>query len=126
MNHDDHPFIRMNRSYYVIGLVGLNELVQIHTGSQLHESAQALAFGMKVIEYLRQEIMLSTGKKTMKFVLEESPAETTAYRFARLDLKYFSPEAGHFVKGDIDEGAVYYTNSTHLNVSADVSALQRA
>ncbi|MBN1474056.1 MAG: anaerobic ribonucleoside-triphosphate reductase [Syntrophaceae bacterium] len=125
MNRDDYPFIRMNRSYYVIGLVGLNELVQIHTGSQLHESEQALDFGVKVVEYLRQEIMLSTGKKTMKFVLEQSPAETTAYRFARLDLKYFSPEAGHFVKGDIDEGAIYYTNSTHLNASADVPYMQR-
>ncbi len=125
MNRDDYPFIRMNRSYYVIGLVGLNELVQIHTGSQLHESEQSLDFGVKVVEYLRQEIMLATEKMAMKFVLEQSPAETTAYRFARLDLKYFSPDAGRFVKGDIDEGAIYYTNSTHLNVSADVPYMQR-
>jgi ribonucleoside-triphosphate reductase len=58
-------------------------------------------------------------------VLGQSLAETTAYRFARLDLKYFSPAAGRYVKGDIAEGAIYYTNSTHLNVSADVTPLQK-
>ena len=62
----------------------------------------------------------------MKFILEQSPAETTAYRFARLDLKYFSPAAGRYVKGDIAEGAIYYTNSTHLNVSADVALIAKS
>jgi ribonucleoside-triphosphate reductase len=40
-------------------------------------------------------------------------------------LKYFSPAAGRYVKGDITEGAIYYTTSTHLNVAADVNPLQR-
>jgi len=48
--------------------------------------------------------------------LEQTPAETTAYRFARLDLRYFSPEAGHAVRGDLSRGEIYYTNSTHLPV----------
>ncbi len=125
MNHDGHPFLRMNRSYYIMGLVGLNELVQIHVGSQLHESARALDFGLRVVKYLYQEIKSQESKRGVKLALEQSPAETTAYRFARLDLKYFSPEAGRFVKGDIAAGAVYYTNSTHLNVAANVSARQR-
>ncbi len=125
MNHDGYPFLRMNRAYYIVGLVGLNELAQIHTGAQLHESDQALAFGLKFVKYLHQEIKLLEKKLGIKVVLEQSPAETTAYRFARLDLKYFSPEAGRFVKGDIAEGAVYYTNSTQLNVAAEVSPRQR-
>ncbi len=61
----------------------------------------------------------------MRFVPGQSLAETTAYRFARLDLRYFSPAAGRYVKGDIAEGAIYYTNSTHLNVAADITPLQR-
>ncbi len=125
MNHDGFPFLRMSRSHYIIGLVGLNELVQIHTGSQLHESPEALEFGLKAVDYLNREADLLSEKFGIKFVLEQSPAETTAYRFARLDLKYFSPMAGRYVKGDIAEGAIYYTNSTHLNVSADVQPLQR-
>lgn len=125
MNRDGYPFLRLNRSYYVVGLVGLNEMVQIHTRCQLHESPQALDFGLKAVRYLRARLRAAAAGEKMRFVLEQSPAETTAYRFARLDLKYHSPEAGRFVKGDIAEGAVYYTNSTHLNVSADISPLRR-
>jgi ribonucleoside-triphosphate reductase len=125
MNHDGFPYLRMNRSFYIIGLVGLNELVQIHLGRELHESPEALNFGLKVVEYLRDEIKRLGKVAALTFVLEQSPAETTAYRFARLDLKYFSPIAGRYVKGDIAVGAIYYTNSTHLNVAADIAPLQR-
>ena len=103
----------------------MNELVQIHQGRELHESPDALEFGLKVVDYMRREAVRLSRELNMKFVLGQSLAETTAYRFARLDLKYFSPAAGRYVKGDIAEGAIYYTNSTHLNVSADVTPLQK-
>ncbi|MEN6621610.1 MAG: anaerobic ribonucleoside-triphosphate reductase, partial [Smithella sp.] len=125
MNHDGFPYLRMNRAFYIIGLVGLNELVQIHLGSQLHETKEALGFGLKVIEFLDNEIRQQGREHSMKFVLEQTPAETTAYRFARLDLRYHSPAAGRIVKGDIAEGAIYYTNSTHLNVAAEITPMQR-
>ena len=91
MNNDGFPYLRMNRAFYIIGLVGLNELVQIHLGKQLHEAPEALAFGLKIVEYLQSEVRRWSKESSMKFVLEQSPAETTAYRFARLDLKYYSP-----------------------------------
>lgn len=125
MNRDGLPYLRMDRSFYLVGMVGLNELVQIHTGKQLHESANAMNLGLKVIEYIRKEADKLSQKYGMRFILEQTPAETTAYRFARLDLKHFSPEAGHFVKGDLSKGEIYYTNSTHLHVSAPVSPMER-
>jgi len=125
MNNDGFSFLRMNRAYYIIGIIGLNELAQIHQGSELHQSPEALEFGLRVVEYLQNEVERIGKELDMKIMLEQSPAETTAYRFARLDLKYYSPAAGRFVKGDIAEGAIYYTNSTHLNVSADIAPLQR-
>lgn len=126
MNNDGFPYLRMDRSFYIIGLVGLNELVQIHLGKQLHETPDALAFGLKIVKYLQDEVRSWSVNAAMRFVMEQTPAETTAYRFARLDLKYYSPAAGRFVKGNIAEGAVYYTNSTHLNVAADIEPLRRA
>lgn len=125
MNNDGYPYLRMNRAFYIVGLAGLNELVQIHLGKQLHETAAAMDFGIKIVEFLHNEIKRLSRKNKMKFVLEQSPAETTAYRFARLDLKYYSPAAGRYVKGNIADGAIYYTNSTHLNVAADISPQQR-
>ena len=125
MNRDGSPYLRSDRSFYLIGMVGLNELAQIHTGKQLHESKDALAFGLRVIEHIKREADKLGRKYGMRFILEQTPAETTAYRFARLDLKYFSPAAGHFVKGDLTRGEIYYTNSTHLHVSAPVNPMER-
>jgi ribonucleoside-triphosphate reductase (formate) len=125
MNHDGFPFLRMNMASYVIGVAGLNELAQIHMGSELHQSPEALEFGLKIVDFILSESRRLSKKLKMKIVLGQSLAETTAYRFARLDLKYFSPVAGRYVKGDITEGAIYYTNSTHLNIAADVTPLQR-
>jgi len=126
MNHDGFPFLRMNMARYVIGVVGLNELVQICQGKEMHQSSAALEFGLKIVDYIKRETERLSRELKMKFILGQSLAETTAYRFARLDLKYFSPAAGRYVKGDIAEGAIYYTNSTHLNIAADVMPLRRA
>ncbi|MFA4916862.1 MAG: anaerobic ribonucleoside-triphosphate reductase, partial [Syntrophales bacterium] len=125
INRDGSPYLRMDRASYLIGMVGLNELTQIYTGKQLHESADAMSFGLKIIESMKKQADKLSQKYGMRFILEQTPAETTAYRFARLDLKYFSPKAGYFVKGDLARGEIYYTNSTHLHVSAPVSPFTR-
>jgi len=125
MNCDGTSYLRMQRVSYLIGMVGLNELVRIQKGSQLHESADAQEFGLKVISHMRNLAEQLTEEYGIRFVLVQTPAESTAYRFARLDLKHFSPKAGHFVKGDISEGEVYYTNSTLLDVSSPTSPIDR-
>jgi anaerobic ribonucleoside-triphosphate reductase len=61
----------------------------------------------------------------MHFLLEQTPAESTAYRFAKLDLKYYSPHSGHAVRGDLSRGEVYYTNSTHLHVGSPINPIDR-
>jgi anaerobic ribonucleoside-triphosphate reductase len=125
MNRDGLPYLRMDQGIYLMGIVGLNELVQIHRGKQLHESEEALAFGLEVITRMKEEAEKLSEKYGLRLVLEQTPAESTPYRFARLDLKYFSPESGHYVKGNIARGEVYYTNSTHLAVSAPVDPMER-
>lgn len=125
MNADGYPFLRMNRAYYIIGLAGLNELARNFQGTELHQSEEAVDFGLKVVAFMRQEARRLSMEFGINIVLEQSPAETTAYRFARLDLKYCSPAAGRFVQGDITDGSIYYTNSTHLNAAADIAPFRR-
>jgi ribonucleoside-triphosphate reductase len=60
----------------------------------------------------------------MRFVLEQTPAESTAYRFAKLDMKQY-PEAQHVVKGNLNLDEIYYTNSTLFNVGSEVDAIER-
>jgi ribonucleoside-triphosphate reductase len=61
----------------------------------------------------------------MHFVLEQTPAESTAYRFAKLDLKDFPDKAMNYVRGSIPYGEIYYTNSTCLPVSSRENPIER-
>ena len=125
MKKDGQPYLRMHRATFLIGMVGLNEMVQVHRGEQLHESDEALKFGLKAIAYMKLLAEKMSRKYNMRFVLEQTPAESTAYRFAKLDLRDFSPGSGKVVKGDIARGEVYYTNSTYLNVGTLLSPIDR-
>ncbi len=125
MNRDGHPYLRPDRTAYLVGMVGLNELVRISSGKHLHESSTALKLGLKIVGHMKKEIDRFSRKYGLRLILEQSPAETTAYRFARLDLRYFSPEAGRHIRGDVVRGGLYYNNSTHLDVSAKMRPLER-
>ncbi len=125
MERDGSPYLRMHRASYLIGMVGLNELVQIHTGRQMNESMEAFKFGLKVIAHMKLLADQLSERHGMHFVLEQTPAESTAYRFAKLDLQYHWQKAHHVVKGDIPRGEVYYTNSTHLNNGAIMNPIER-
>jgi len=117
---DGEPYLNLEEAPCSIGILGMNELVQIHTGKQLHEGDEAIAMGLKVMVFLQDKAEILSRQHGLKIVLEQPPAETTAYRFAKLDLRYFSPAAGRIVKGDLAKGEIFYTNSTDLNVSAPV------
>ncbi len=125
MDRDGSPYLRMHRASFLVGMVGLNELVQIHTGQEMHQSRQAFKLGLKVIAHMKLLVDKFSQRHGMRFVLEQTPAESTAYRFAKLDLKLHSPRSGHIVKGDISKGEVYYTNSTYLNNSAVLNPIER-
>ncbi|MBP8625484.1 MAG: anaerobic ribonucleoside-triphosphate reductase [Syntrophorhabdales bacterium] len=125
MKQDDIPYLRFDLASHLIGMVGLNEMVQIHTGEELHSSSKALKFGLKIISHMNILTEKIKRNEHIKVVLEQTPAESTSYRFARLDLRYFSPQSGRVVKGDIASGEIYYTNSTHLNVHAPMNPIER-
>jgi ribonucleoside-triphosphate reductase len=124
MDRDGEPYLRMHRVTYLIGMVGLNEMVQYHTGDELHATEDAIKFGLKVIAHMNL-VSARLGKKhNMRYVLEQTPAESTAYRFAKLDMKLF-PEAQKVVKGNLGVDEIYYTNSTLFNVGSAVDPIER-
>ena len=61
----------------------------------------------------------------MRFVLEQTPAESTAYRLAKLDLEHYRDQAQRVVKGNVEDNAAYYTNSTYLNVGYPIDPIDR-
>jgi len=125
MNLDGEPYYRINKSSFLVGMVGLNEMVQYHTGQQLHESKDAMMFGLKVISHMKQEAERLGLEYGLKMPLEQTPAESTAYRFAKLDMKYYPLQAPTVIRGSKSSGEIYYTNSTYMNVGANISAIDR-
>jgi len=92
-------------------------MVEYHIGKQLHENNEALKLGLKVISFMKLKCEELSEKYGLKFVLEQTPAESTAYRFAKLDMEHFLDDASRVIKGDLDKKEIYYTNSTYFNVS---------
>lgn len=119
------PPLELGKEVYLVGITGFNELVRLQTGRHLHEGGEALEWGLKVVEWLSRQVEALSRRYGMAFVLEQTPAESTAYRFARLDLKQFSPLSGRYVRGDVAGGGLYYTNSTHLHVGAPIDPAGR-
>ncbi len=124
-NLDGQPYLKMDRLTYLAGLLGLNELVQAHTGEQLHESDRALRFGLKVISAMNLKCKELSERYELNMVLEESPAESAGYRLAKLDMKYWPEQTSDVVKGDLTSQNYYYTNSVHLAVDAPVDYVDR-
>jgi ribonucleoside-triphosphate reductase len=125
MKRDGVPYLRMHRVTYLVGILGLNEMVQAHTGKQLHDSNETILFGLKIISYMKLKCQELSKKYQMHFVLEQTPAESTAYRFAKLDMKHFKNEAERVIKGNQKFGEIYYTNSTYINVGVPLGPIDR-
>jgi anaerobic ribonucleoside-triphosphate reductase len=125
MQRDGQPYLRMWRVSYLVGILGLNELVQAHLGKELHEGPEALKFGLKVISFMRLKCEELSKRYSMHFVLEQTPAESTAYRFAKLDREHYPKFSERVVKGVKGSNEIYYTNSTYFNVSVAMNPIDR-
>ncbi len=125
MERDGEAYLRLHRATFLVGLLGLNELVQYHTGKEMHESEDALRFGLKILSYLYLRIKQLSKSHNIRLVMEQTPAESAAHRLARLDLEHFPGRATDVVKGSLDGNSVYYTNSTYLNVGTPIDPIRR-
>ncbi|PKK86645.1 MAG: anaerobic ribonucleoside-triphosphate reductase [Thermoplasmata archaeon HGW-Thermoplasmata-1] len=125
METDGEPYYRLHRASFLLGMLGLNEMVQSHTGEEMHESEDAYMFGLKTIAFMRKATVDMEDIYGIHMPLEQTPAESTAYRMAKLDMKYYPMQSSAVMKGNRATGEIYYTNSTYMNVSAPISAIER-
>jgi len=123
---DGEPYIDLIKATYIIGLLGLNELVKNISGEEMHESALAYKTGLRILSHINSIKNEFTRRYGMKFVIEETPGESANRRLAKIDLARYGEKAKKVVKGNIEADEVYYTNSSHLSAEAPVSGLDRA
>jgi anaerobic ribonucleoside-triphosphate reductase len=122
---------------YTIGVVGVNEMVQHFTGSQLHESKEAFRLAIRTMTELEMYAQELSKKHNMTIALARTPAETTGQRFAVADLldERFRDHALKVIKGDAERALdllgttldlpIYYTNGTHVTPAAPVTLTKR-
>lgn len=113
--HERHGAYWHNH-FSTIGLVGLNEAAENLLGTDL-ESAAGRAFGLKVLDHLRDKLSDLQEATGHFYNLEATPAEGTSYRLAILDKKLHpgtccANEAAWRERGS----EPYYTNSSQLPV----------
>jgi ribonucleoside-triphosphate reductase len=85
------------------------------------EDNDSRKMGLKVIEYMNKradELKNDTG---YRWSVLQTPAESTAYRFATLDREKFGEQT--VTQGD--DQAAYYTNSSHVPVNSEVNFAEK-
>jgi anaerobic ribonucleoside-triphosphate reductase len=119
---DGEMYYRWDDLTHTVGFVGLNECLRILYNTELHEDKAG--HGLTIIKYLRNWADELTDETGWRWTVTQSPAETTAGRFASLDLRDYPTFAKPVINGT--DKAPYYTNSSHIKVSADVPLFERA
>ena len=118
---DGKPYVRLKNISYLIGIVGLNECIYNLIGKEMHDTDEAYSLALQVISYMYHETKKLSAKYGINMKLEETPAESTAGRFAKLDVKKYGDKA--FVKKN--EFGMYYTNSVHFATDSNVDYITR-
>lgn len=95
--------------FSTIGLVGMHEACLNFLGKGI-DSAEGKKFAIKVLNFMREKLVEYQRQTGHIYNLEATPAESTAYRFAKTDREKWPKIKTSGVK------VPYYTNSTHLPV----------
>jgi ribonucleoside-triphosphate reductase len=103
--------------FNTIGLNGMNEALLNFMGKDI-STQEGQQFSEEVMEKMRERLQQYQEETDNLYNLEATPAEGTAYRFARLDREKFGDQIiaanqGRVIKENADP---YYTNSTQLPV----------
>lgn len=115
-------WLEVDKQSYIIGIIGMNELVKAHLDEELHESKEAWVFGLKVMKKMKDIVAEFREETKLNFALARTPAESAASRLALIDQKNYGKKA--VVQGELPD-AIYYTNSFQLRPSADVPLFEK-
>lgn len=118
---DGEPYFDLDSSTNSIGFVGLNEMVKYMTGREMHETKDSWKFGLKILNHMKDKTLNMEKQTGKRWSLVQTPAESTANRFAKMDQKYNNNSA----KGEKGTKNVYYTNSSHVFVGAKIPLWKR-
>lgn len=102
--------------FSTIGLVGMNEACLNLLGEGIY-TKEGQKFAIKVLDFMRNKLAEFQEETGNLYNLEATPAESTAYRLARIDKRKY-PDIITANEDAVQKGGEpYYTNSTQLPVN---------
>lgn len=113
---DGNKYYQVENSTLSFGFVGLNEMLMSMTGNGIADPSSN-KLGHKVIDFINDKTTTLKSETPYRWSVIQTPAESTAYRFATMDRKMYPDKV--ICNGDSD--ASYYTNSNHLPVDTPLS-----
>jgi ribonucleoside-triphosphate reductase len=134
--HDGSQYCDFDSLVFTIGIVGINEVCHILFGKELHEDKETQKSALKICLELKKYCHQKSSEIGKTIAFSRTPAETTAQRFAVLDLLTYG-NAHKYVKGNVKEAIktyaesgerqlpVYYTNGTNVRVDANISIVEK-
>ena len=101
-----------------VGFIGLAEALTALIGKHHGESEEAQELGLKIVRYMRSYTDAWSRDEHMNYSIIGTPAEGLSGRFVKMDKEIFG-----IIPGVTDKD--YYTNSSHVPVSFDISATRK-
>lgn len=132
-----YSLVDFDKLVWEIGIIGIDDVVRYYTGKSMHESIEAFELAQYLCLEMKQSTIDKSKETGMTLALARTPAETTAQRFAVADIinPLYTDQAREIVSGDLNSALemlhttkdlpIYYTNGTHVPVSADCSLIDR-
>lgn len=115
---NDGEYYRIDNSSLTFGFVGLNEALKYMTGKGVMlDDHTANPLGYKIVEHMNDRVdeYKKDSNYQYRYGVIQTPAESTAHRFARIDFKKRHDQ----VLYEGTRAAPYYTNSSHVPVTFD-------
>jgi ribonucleoside-triphosphate reductase len=119
-DYEGEQYYQIDNATLSFGFNGLNEMLLSLFGEGI-ENPDSNKFGIKVIKYINDHAHDLQDETGLRWSTIQTPAESTAYRFASLDHEMY-PEQ---VISNGVPGAYYYTNSSHVPVDTNKSIISK-
>ncbi len=133
----EYSLVDFDKLVWEIGLLGMDDVVKYYTKKSMHESIDSFELAQYLCLEMKQVVEQRAKETDMHLVFARTPAETTAQRFAVADLinPLYTDSAREIVSGDLHSALellsktkdvpIYYTNGTHVPVSAECDLIDR-
>ena len=110
--------LRFDDFVYSMGISGLNEVVQLISGSEIMGSDMAQRLALRITSYIFFRVREESRKHGIRISLEDHPAEDAGSRFARIDSEIYPRARGLF------EAVGTYTEGPHVRYSEEIDPVE--